>query len=187
MKTKLKALIIENEFTIPKELKGFIKDNKQLFGTVMEEVACLHRPLEDIARFIIKADAILASSTWMYKDQLEMFVEAFVTQKFGKPYKFYLHPGFCDQLNKWNKKTNTGQYEYYCYFDNCAKFVASIKKLVQEQEVYDIKPDYEAGETKKDEFHQGILDNGLKEKRFPYKAVRIAYDEKKDLFYYVKP
>ncbi len=39
----MKAIIIENEYTVDESILAFLKDNPNLFESVQEELYCLHR------------------------------------------------------------------------------------------------------------------------------------------------
>lgn len=138
----MKALIIENEYDIPEELREFLKDNPDLFSSVDEQIACRHRPLQDLGRHIAEADAIIVMSTFMYTDQLEQMVQAFAKGPFsGKDFKFYIYR-FMNHLNGWNIKRADGSYKDDDMFTWIEIFMANMKSLIMQQEVYSIEDGY---------------------------------------------
>ena len=125
----MKAVIIENQFQIPEEVLRFINANPGLFSEVNEQIACSHRPFEDIARFVIDADALILKSSFMNKPQLEKFVEAFANGVFSKKeYKFFIYDSLA-QFNNWIKNGHEN-------FKDSDKFNESLIKLITEREVY---------------------------------------------------
>jgi hypothetical protein len=126
----LKALIIENEYVIPQEIKDFLKANRCLFTEVDVQLGALHRTLKDLSTFMEKADAIIAYSTFVYMDQLEMLTLYFEEQrKAGKVYKFYVH-NIIYYLKRWRRE----------YGEN-SRLVAAMINLVVKSEVYDFLED----------------------------------------------
>lgn len=181
----MKGLIIENEYFVPAELEGFIKDNPELFPNGIDvdvdvKTSCLHRKMEDIARFIPDADAIIVMSTFMYKDQLENYVAAFASGKFGKK-KFYCYR-FEANANEF-LLTNSK----YLYMDLPA-LKENLKKLFLDHEVYDIVKDDESETVIHDEFWDGAsmminLGSGARDRK-PYKAVRLLYHPELNIVYH---
>lgn len=164
----MKAVIIENEYDVPNELQAFIDENKDLFTEVDIQLFCKERPLQDIARFVIPANAVIVMSTFMYKDQLEEFVRAFASGALGTK-KFYIYY-FTRQLNEWLELS-----ERYL-FDDYDGFLLNVKKLVKEQDVYTINEDYNAPQDKLD-----ITFN--KYPRSPYRPFKIHYNEEENYFW----
>lgn len=102
----MKALIIENERSIEYSVKAFLKDNPDLFEDVDDEMYCLDRQTEDLLPKILASDALIVSSTWLYKDQLNDYLDAFLNPKFPKKMKFYIHQ-FTWQVNDWQYNDST--------------------------------------------------------------------------------
>ncbi len=96
----MKAIIIENEYEVENCIKALLKDNPDLFESVQEELYCLHRPAESLLPEVLKNDAIIVASTWMYKDQVEEFIDGFLKPEFPKKMKIFLHY-FTNELNSW--------------------------------------------------------------------------------------
>lgn len=88
----LKALVLENEFILPKETKSFLDTHKDLFESVNIQIACLNRPLEDLGRFISQVDTIIFQTGYFYKDQFSKFIKAFLYGPFiNKQYTFFIY------------------------------------------------------------------------------------------------
>jgi hypothetical protein len=172
----MKALIIENDYTIPGELKGFIKDYDK-FTTIREEVACKHRKLEDLARFLPEAEVLIIMSTFLDKYQLEEFVKALSSEVFGK--KKYFIDNLTYHLNNWLDDKNS-----HLYFDDFEYFINAVKNMVANQEVYEITED----DSKKaiDNYWKGcsqIFSNPDEiRERYKYIAVKVEFNKKLNKF-----
>ena len=176
-----KAIIIENDYEIDNMLRGFLKDNPNLFTEVDEQCACKHRPIEDISQYIPAADSIVICSTFMERRQFQQYVEAFATDVFGKPFKFYIK-GFTDELNNWSKTRDDGSYKDDFLWNNLNKMMQYIKLLIKTQEVFSIEKDRTVSKDQ-------MLTDGLcgspcpMDKRYPFIVKRIRYDSEIDVFY----
>jgi len=127
----MKAIIIENETEIPKELRFFVEQNNTLFESVDEQVMCIHRDIRDVARFILKADAVIIMSTFIYKSQLERYVEEFTIGSFAyKNFTFFIYEPLM-QFNYWLK--NGGSFEQTGYF------LSNLITLIKTHKVYSIE------------------------------------------------
>lgn len=96
----MKALIIENEYELDESIQAFLKDFPDLFEEVQEELFCLQRGKEELLPYILESDAIIVASTWMYKGQLEEFIDAFLDKRFPKKISFFIH-NFVHSVNEW--------------------------------------------------------------------------------------
>lgn len=170
----MKAIIIENEYYIPKFLQGFIKDNPDLFESVDEQIGCLHRSTDDLVQYILAADAVIVESTWMYIDQLEEFTDVFTSGKLGKPYRFYIK-WFTRALNDWISE------EKFSNFSDKEKFISQIKGLIKDKLIYDLHEDRDSKEVIKDNLHDWH-DDDVRERQ-PNRACLIKYSKKHDIFY----
>lgn len=96
------ALVIENESECPPEVLSFCQHalNTGKFAEVEYCLDCRHLIPADIEDAILRADAIVVKSKWLYKDQLEQFVEAFSTVLIHKKYHFFIWH-FLDDCNRW--------------------------------------------------------------------------------------
>ena len=171
----MKAIIIENEYYIPRFLKGFIKDNPGMFESVDEQIGCLHRSTDDLIQYILVADAVIVESTWMYLDQLEEFTDVFASGKLGKPYRFYIK-WFTRALNDWISE------ERFSDFSDKEKFISQIKGLVKKKLVYSLKADHDSKEMITDKFHDWSDDSEERERSL-HKAFLIKYSKKHNIFY----
>jgi hypothetical protein len=176
---KLKGIAIENDFDIPGSLKGFIKDNPDLFeGEVSIVSHARHRPESILMALQKGANAIIVSSTFMYKDQLEDSVNLF--NKSDIPFTFFIEMGV-QMLNKFLESRN-GKPTAYGFQDYDA-FIQIVKTWVKQGLVFDIGHDVFAKDTIFDEYHGYEFDIGVKRKRTPWIAEKVFYSEKYNLFY----
>lgn len=95
----MKAIIIENEYEVDVNVQHFLQDYPDLFESVDEQLYCLHRSEEELIKRVMAADAIVVASTWMYKDQLEDFLDGFLTEGFP-PKKVFAY-WISKTLNEW--------------------------------------------------------------------------------------
>ena len=95
----MKGLIIENEYNVDITVSAFLKDNPTLFESIQEELYCLHRNTEELAQYVLDNDAIIIYSTFMYKDQLHDFLDAFLQPNFPKKEIFVYNILY--HLNDW--------------------------------------------------------------------------------------
>lgn len=91
----MKGFIIENEYKLEEALSKFRSWSIDigLFSDIEIQYSSLNMGMEMLVDDIIKADAIIVQSTWMYIDQLEEYVEAFLSGKLGKK-EFYIVGGY---------------------------------------------------------------------------------------------
>ena len=96
------ALVIENEYDVDNQVKAFIKDNQDLFESVDEQCFCLNRSVEGLKSFIIKSNALIIASTFMYKDQLIEYLDLFLSPNFPSQlkYSFFVND-IVMKLNGW--------------------------------------------------------------------------------------
>lgn len=177
----MKAIVIESEYEIDEAVKAFLKDNPDLFESVDEQIACMYRPIEDIGRYVLDADAVVVASTWGNKEQLVDYAKAFVSGKLGKK-KFFIDD-FVRSLNKWNGKDGEGRYRASYIWDQPFEEVVSIFiELVTKYEVNSIERNYD---VKPDDWPEDDLGSVLRKvsKRPPRNHKRILYDQKLDVFY----
>lgn len=164
------AIIIENEWTIDKSVKAFLKDNPDLFTHVIEEKYCLERDIKEILPGILESDAIIAASTWMYKDQLEDYLDKLLEISDRKTYKVYVR-FLTRNLNQWKfSKHSWMRYPH---------LVEKIQKLLDKGfELYEFHEDYGTG------FFKDELAEYPSIGREKYTYDRILLDEKTGLYYY---
>ncbi len=126
----MKALVIENEFIVPSEIKTFTEVNKGMFSVIDIEIACKHRPFEELAQIVFEHNAIIIRTDFYYKAQLEQFAEAFAVGFFHKKeYSFFLfNPvSFFNDCILEKDKTQ---------FKNLNSFLSNLKILVSRNKVY---------------------------------------------------
>lgn len=71
----MKALILENDFEIEREVKNFISKHTGLFSQTEEFTNLLSWSPEQLSSEILEFDAIIIKSTWCYSQQVEEFVK----------------------------------------------------------------------------------------------------------------
>lgn len=162
----MKALIIENEWEVDTYVQAFLKDNPTLFESVQEELHCLSRGPEELVQYVLANDAIIVASTFMYKDQLEDFLDAFLDPKFPVK-KLFVH-WITSTLNKW-KLGWTQEKDLF----------AKVKQLVKKGcIIYDFGEDNEKSYDIQDDlgFYKGSS-------RAITGYWEVYYSEEHDLFY----
>lgn len=166
------TLIIENEYDIDPQIKAFLKDNPNLFEAVSKQTFALHRKLEDLREHIMKTDSILVASTWMYKDQLEEYLDLFANPKFPKKLKFFIH-SFVNKLNSW-------KYDEVRSLREPHLFDKVVKVIKNGHEMFDYSEDgFDAEYSIVDRlniFHE-------EQKRRPYVYHPMRYSDEHQLFY----
>lgn len=165
----MKGLVIENEFTVDESVQAFLKDNPTLFTEVDEQLYCLQRGLEEMKHYILENDAIIVASTFMYKDQLEDYLDAFLNPKFPKKMTFYIH-GLIRKLNGW---------KYDSIWSDEKELFEKVKQLMENgHKIYEFGEDYDAKEVVDD------LNFSHKERsRHMYTEQTVKYSKEHDLFY----
>lgn len=165
----MKAIIIENEYTVDESILAFLKDNPNLFESVQEELYCLYRDTKSLVPEILKNDSIIAASTWMYKDQLEEFLDGFLSK--GFPTMNIFAHRICNTLNEWNKEGYLGEKE----------LVSKVVKLLDEGFIiYDFYEDMYSDKSITDSlniFHKEYI-------RVPYIYKKIFYNKELKEFKY---
>ena len=136
----MRALIIENQWDVDNDIKAFLKDHADMFTSVREELYCAHRHLEEFVPMIMESDAIIVASTFMDKDQLEDYVDAFLDGPFKDlPMKFYIC-NFVYHLTKWKRS-----------WDSERELRGKIAQLVQNgREILCFSTSYGTGTTTDD-------------------------------------
>jgi hypothetical protein len=183
----LKALIIENEYEIPGEIKGFLKDNPHLFAEVKEELFCKERPLRDVARSLIDRDAIIVMSTFIYKWQIEEYIQAFAQGPLShKPYKFFIFD-FINDINEWNEKREDGSFNLSESFNYLEVNMVYLKRFVKQGRVFSIHEDHDSPETTRDTFWPGcsqlLADPDEVRERSLWGYKKVCYSDENDQFY----
>lgn len=166
----MKALIIENEYEVDTSIQAFLKDNPTLFESVDEQLFCQMRGAEELAPYIVKADAIVIATTWMYKEQVEEFIDAFLDGPLkNKPMKFFIH--WCSlKFNEWR----------FGWMDE-KELRAKIVKLMKRDGiiVYEYFEDDKAEHNIEDELN--IMRQVWKRAKYVHFPLRYSDDE--NLFY----
>lgn len=165
----MKALIIENEYVPDESILAFIKDNPDEFESVQEELYCLHRSEKELLGYILKNDAVIVASTWMYKDQLRTFLKGLNDPKFPKKISFYVHR-FVRTLNEWKQDGWRGEKDLF----------AGIKLLLKNEHIiYSYEEDPEGDDSIYDDLNYSHEPR----KRSKYIKFLLKYDKDSDLFY----
>lgn len=163
----MRAVVIENEYDVDNYIKAFIKDNPKLFSHVEEMTFAQHRGEEAILEEVLKSEAIIVATTWMYKDQVEEYLDAFLNEKFPVKSIFVHH--FVNTLNEWKTRS----------WDK--KLFDKVKQIFEKGfKIYDFMEDPDRNDR--------ILDglNMVGEKDFPrskYTYFEIKYSKENNLFY----
>lgn len=166
----MKAIIIENELSVDINIEAFLKDNPNLFESVQEELYCLNRSTEGLFEEIMQNDAIIAASTWMYKDQLLEFLLAFDNPQLTKKFKFFIHD-ILRSIEEWNDM------ELWTREPEIIKIIISL--LNKGFEIYDFKEDWNSSLIRDD-----LNIFGQKNKnRFMYTYNRVLYNSDLNKFY----
>lgn len=163
----MKGIIIENEYEVDDSILAFLKDNPTLFAEVQEELYCLHRGEKELIPYIIENDAIIVASTWMYKDQLETFLDGFLLKEFPIK-KIFVHD-IVRVLNDW----------LYSSYSSERTLVEKVINLINKGfEIFTFRSDYDSEEIFDD------LNWFRKERnRFPYTYKKIKYSKEYNFFY----
>lgn len=167
----MKAIIIENEYTLDERIEAFLKDNPNLFESVQEELYCLHRSPEGLFQEIMKNDAIIVASTWMYKDQLETFLEAFNNPQLTKTFNFYISDVLMT-LNDWNDPLESWRSE--------PELIELILSLLEKgNKIYSFFENWDSNIEIIDDLNYMHQER----KRNPYESWEVLYDKTSNLFY----
>jgi hypothetical protein len=95
----MNAIILENEYQVDREVVAFLNSNPTLFASVEEYICCKNRSLAQLKQPILECDAIVLASTFMYIDQLNEYLDAFLSPNF--PSKIIYVNGITGKLNNW--------------------------------------------------------------------------------------
>lgn len=87
----MKVLIIENEYDLDNSIKAFLKDVPDVFESVDIQLFSLNRSVGGMFELIKKVDTILIATTFMYKDQVIEYIDAFLKLPEGIHYNFFVH------------------------------------------------------------------------------------------------
>lgn len=168
----MKGLIIENEWDADISIKAFLNDNPKLFSTVKEQLHSIHMEPRSMLPLILESDAIIVASTWMYKNQLDDYLNAFLNPKFPKKIKFFIH-AFVDKLNDWGNYKETWAREEQLF--------NKIKRILTKgHTIYDFFEDHC---TSRKQITDELNYFRKKEKRHRYGYFELKYDKKSNLFY----
>lgn len=150
----MKAIIIENELMLDEHISKFLEENPNLFTEIQEELYCLHRNQYDLVEEILKNDAIIVASTWMYKDQLEEYLEGF---QYIPAKKIFAHD-ILNTLNEWNGNGDL-------YFKELELIKLILKLIENGFEIFSFYKDYDV-------------------KPFIYTYKQIKYNKEQNIFEY---
>lgn len=153
----MKAIVLENDWHPDVVIGGFLKDNPDLFESVDIQTYIKDRDPKSIIPNILVADAILVASTFIYKDQLEDFLDLFLSEGFPTK-KLYIQRA-ATQLNDW--KTDPSWLHNEIYEEKTAKI------LEKGFELFDVREDHDT-EFFEDEF---VYFPGSKRNKYTYYPV----------------
>ncbi len=131
----LRALVIENHSEPTNTVRDFCTNalGDHMFRRVEYWCNALHDTLELMMIGLLKSDAIVIQSQWLYKDQLEMFVNALVNhpelQK--KQFVFFIWH-LLNTANDWVKGKGVSD------FEDLPAFLENLKVLVARHQVYSV-------------------------------------------------
>jgi hypothetical protein len=171
----MKAVVIENEYDVDNAVKAFVKDNPELFTEVKEFTFAQHRQ-EEIVETVLKSDAIIVATTFMYKDQVEDYLDAFLKPEF--PLKtIYVHT-LLYRLNEWKR----GWGEEKALFDKIKQVLKKGFKIYDFREDPDGKQDIMDGLNKLQSLFISEDEQNLhgRAKMIPFE---LKYSDEHDLFY----
>jgi hypothetical protein len=172
---KYKVIIIENERDIVGSLKGFLKDNPDLFSETTLVSQARHRPEAVGEKLKEGYNAIMVSSTFIYKDQLEDNVKLFSDLNLT----FFVEHAV-SSLNGL-LSTFLGVPETYGSFKNYDTFIKTVIGWVEKGLVYSIVQDLYQSERIFDEFHGFSTYENQWRGRWEYELVK--YSEKFNMFF----
>lgn len=166
----MKAIIIENEYEVDERIQAFLKDNSLLFESIQEELYCLHRSPEGLFQEIMKNDAIIVASTWMYKDQLEQFLIGFNNPQLTKTFNFYISD-VLRTLNEWNDPQD---------WKREPELIKLIHNLLNKgNKIFSFNENWNSDV----EIIDDLNFTHLERKRGLYKSWEVSFDEESNLFY----
>lgn len=127
----MKTLIIENQYQKDPEIDGLIKDHPDLFSDVTVITGALHRPPEQLIEEVKTHDALIISSTFMYKDQLEDMTEL-LTQI--EPKDIYVR-NLSNKIIEWTDE------DRHIHFHT--GFMDDLESCINKHRVFSFKEDWE--------------------------------------------
>lgn len=171
----MKALIIENEIHLDISIQAFLNDNPKLFTEIDEQLYCLNRSMKSLLPHVMDADAIVVASTWMYKDQLLEYLEAFTNKFFTKKLSFYVY-SFIRTLNEWGNSEERWQREDTLF--------TLVKTLIDNgHKLYDYFYDDENGEKVTDKLDLLSTYDDKERERYTVIPHELFFDKKSNLFF----
>jgi len=172
---KYKAIIIENERDIVGSLKGFLKDNPDLFSETTLVSQARHRPEAVGEKLKEGYNAIIVSSTFIYKDQLEDNVKLFSDLNLT----FFVEHA----VTSLNELISTfiGLPKHRDNFKDYNTFITTIIEWVKKDCVYTITQDLTKPSKIFDEYHGWSTYESQWRQKWEYKLVK--YSLKYNIFY----
>ncbi len=120
----MKTLILENDWEIDNSVLEFIEKNKDKFNDIEELILLEKRDKEEILEAVLKADILIACSTFLNTEQINFFIE--FLSKCKKSYSIYFFR-FKETINYWNENSWNPHYE---------KFLESFKVIKKQHNFY---------------------------------------------------
>lgn len=172
------ALVIENDDYIETSVQGYLNDNPDLFDRVVEVTYAKYR-MEDVNFALNKEGVtdIVASSTFMYKDQIETI--AMLLHAKDKPYTIHLEYA-CQKMNAFIE-TKDGKLENERFWDSLDIMQVLSKKWVQEGRIYEINQD-DVETVPTDKYTPRFWPKD-RESRPKYIGKKLRYSEEYNVFY----
>jgi len=159
-----KTIILENEYSVDDEVESFMEDFPQLFGEVEKLLGIQHSSFKTISRYIDEGDIVLFNSTFLYKDQLEEFMERFAKL----PFKITFYVGNLEHhIEEW---LDTPSF----YWSDRTLLFTHLGRCFKRHRIYTFKKDLET-ELVKDN-HSNYTN-----KRYRYKVGRVSFDHEKKI------
>lgn len=134
----MKALIIENQYQKDPEIDGLIKDHPDLFSDVKVITGSIHRKPEELFAEVRMHDALIISSTFMHKDQLEDMAELLA----GIANKKIFVRNLDSKIEEWTDENAI------LHFADHGGFLENIKDCIDRHEVYSFEEDWDSREIK---------------------------------------
>jgi hypothetical protein len=174
----VKGLIIENDWNIPGQLKGLLKDNPQVFQNVQEAVNARHWPDAVTNALVSDVNTVIVSSTFIYKDQLEDSVR--LIYSLGRP--IYIIAEYIGaKINDWIGVE--GKYNpHKSGFDNYDVFMTIIKNWVNAGLVFELAKDHKNPTVVVDDLHGWYHDDSIQERPL-WTVDQVLYSEKYNMVY----
>jgi hypothetical protein len=133
MSQAMNVLVIENENEVPLEVLDLCRHGLSTgkFAEVEYWTNARNTTPADMNTALLKADAIMLKSKFLYKDQLEQFLHVFANILSHKPYSFFVWH-FEPMANAWVRGEDVEN------FTDLNKALKDLREIVRRHRVYSI-------------------------------------------------